>query len=448
VKAATAGSRDVALAIVRDVFGREFRTAQAAFDYRVRRAALSPRDRAFTAELAYGAIKMRRTLDWYLRPYVAARAQPLPAAIAEALRLGAYQVLFMGGVDRHAAVFETVGAALRVGHRGTAGLVNAVLRKLIADAPPSPSPQDFESEDEYLGTRFSVPDWIAAQWRARFGERALDALAGIGGAPQLGFRVNALRASVDDVIALLEERGVRVRRSELARDALVALARPDGAIDDDPEGRWSLQGEASCLPVDLLDPKPGERVVDLCSGRGNKAVQLAARMENAGSLTCVELDQRRVDVLGQRLVRANVAIARVTAADARLAAPAEEPADAVLVDAPCSALGILGRHPEARWRKRPDDAQRMAADQSLLLASAASRLRADGRVAYAVCSTDARECEEVVAAFLDASPEFQRERLPERYASFATPAGDVLVPPGIDGRDGFFVALLRRRAAA
>ncbi len=163
---------------MRDVFGTAQRSAQAAFDYRVRKAALGPRDRAFAAELAYGAIKMRRTLDWYLRPYLAKRGQPLPAAIAEALRLGAYQVHFMGGVEGHAAVFETVGAALRVGHRGTAGLVNAILRRMVADDATPPARADFASDAEYLGTRYSVPDWIAAQVQDRFGADAEAVLAG------------------------------------------------------------------------------------------------------------------------------------------------------------------------------------------------------------------------------------------------------------------------------
>jgi len=441
-------TRDVALAVVRDVFGRQLRTAQAAFDYRVRRAGLSPRDRAFTAELAYGSIKMRRTLDWYLRPYIGVRSTPLPTPIHEALRLGVYQLRFMHGVDQHAAVFETVGAALRVGHRGTAGLVNAVLRKFIADDLPPPAPEDFETEDAFLATRYSVPDWIAAQWRARFEERAPAVLAGIGAAPQLGIRVNALLASSDEVITVLGERGVRMRRSELACDALVALARPDGPLEDAADGTWTLQSEASCLPVDLLDPQPGERVVDLCSGRGNKAVQLAARMRNAGSLTCIEYDERKVHSLRETLARATVAIAHVACEDARTAPQNGAVADAVLVDAPCSAIGVLGRHPEARWRKTSQDGHRLAADQALLLASAAARLRPGGRLAYAVCSTDARECEDVVDAFLAAVPEVAREGLPERYAAVATPAGDVLVPPGIDGRDGFYVALLRRRQSS
>jgi 16S rRNA (cytosine967-C5)-methyltransferase len=444
--AVRASSRDVALAVVRDVFGPEHRAAQASFDFRVRRAELAPRDRAFAAELAYGTIKMRRTIDWYLRPYLERRAQPLPAPIAEALRTGVYQVRFMHGVEPHAAVFETVNAAMRVGHRGTAGLVNAVLRRLIADDPRAPAREDFQADDDYLATRYSVPTWIAAQWRERLGERLEEALQGIDGPPQLGIRVNALRATVLEVADELGERGIVTRASSLAADSLVVDARPDVPIGDDEAGRWSIQSEASCIPVDLLEPQPGERVVDLCSGRGNKAVQIAARMRNDGALSCVEIDEQRVCVLEERLARAGATCANVTLGDAARAG--DEPvADAVLIDAPCSGLGILGRHPESRWRKSPDDGARLAANQAALIEAGAARTRPGGRLVYSVCTTDKRECEDVVDALMAARPEFVREPPPERYVLFATPSGDVVVPPGIEGRDGFYIARLRRAVA-
>ena len=438
-----ASSRDVALAVVRDVFGGSHRRAQAAFDYRATRAGLTARDRAFAAQLAYGAIKMRRTLDWYLAPYLRDRAQPLPAPIAEALRLGIYQLRFMGGVDPHAAVFETVNAALHVGHRGTAGLVNAVLRRFIADAPPEPARDAFASDDEYLATRYSLPTWVVAQWRARLGVELEGALAGVDRAPQTAVRVNLLRSSVDEARAVLAARGVDVLPSPLVADALIVGDHPHAPLADDAQERWSPQGESACIPVDLLDPRPGERVLDLCSGRGNKAIQIASRTGGASLLTCVELDARAAATLESRLTNAGAANAAVVCGDATELAP-DTTADAVLVDAPCSGIGVLGRHPEARWRKSPGDGERNAPLQRALLEAAARSLRAGGRLVYAVCSIDARECEVVVDAFLAEHPEFARTPLPERYAPYATAAGDVAVAPGIEGRDGFYVAPLLR----
>lgn len=437
------GSRDLALAVVRDVFGPQRRGAQASFAYRCERFSLSPRDRAFAAELAYGAIKMRRTLDYYLKPYLAARTTPLPAAIAEVLRLGVYQLRFMHGVSSHAAVFETVGAALRVGHRGTAGLVNAVLRRFIGDAPHEPQPDAFADGDEYLGTRFSLPDWVVASWRERFGDRLEAIVQGVDAPPQLALCAYPPRASREEVAALLAQRDVVTRPSAFATDALIVEERPDTALGDDQDGRWLLQSESACMPVDLLAPQPGESVVDLCSGRGNKAVQIAGRLAGEGRLECVEIDERRAQLLRERLLRREATNVAVVCADAtQLRVEAET--DAVLVDAPCSGLGIVGRHPEARWRKRPADGARLAEVQYALLQSAAARVRHGGRLVYAVCSTDPRECEAVVDRFLGEAHAFARAALPLRYDALRTAAGDVLVPPGIERRDGFYVASLQR----
>ncbi|MDQ2858658.1 MAG: hypothetical protein M3R53_08425, partial [Candidatus Eremiobacteraeota bacterium] len=215
-----ATARDVAFAVVRDVFGPESRAAQAAFDVRSRRAELDARDRAFAAELAYGSIKQRRFIDWCLRPYVGDREKPLPPAIVEVLRLGVYQLRFMTGVDDHAAVSESVNLAWRHGHRGTAGLVNAVLRRMLGDGMVAPDPVDFKSFDDYLGTAYSVPTWIAAQYgRAFDGEREA-ALRGINAAPQHALRVNALRADVADIQREIEAGGTRSRPSAFVAESL------------------------------------------------------------------------------------------------------------------------------------------------------------------------------------------------------------------------------------
>jgi 16S rRNA (cytosine967-C5)-methyltransferase len=435
-------AREVAFAVVRDVFGPELRGAQAAFDVRARRAGLDARDRAFAAELAYGSIKRRRLIDWYLAPYVGGRERPLPPAILEVLRLGVYQLRFMSGTGDHAAVSETVNLAWRHGHRGTAGLVNAVLRRMLADGPAEPDPADFESENEYLGTRYSVPTWVAAQFARAYDGVRDAALAGVNSAPQHALRVNALRAQPETVSAELIARGIEVRRSPFVPESLVV---DSGTIGDDPGGRWCVQGEAAAMPVDLLAPRLGEAVLEFCGGRGNKTIQLAARTGATGHVVTVELDEKKVMVMQAQLERGGALNVAVVHGDAREAAP-EIRASAVLLDAPCSGLGVIGRHPEARWRKSPQDGARLAATQAELLGAAAARTAHGGRLVYSVCSSDPREGRERIDALLGEDPSFARAPLPERYAPFEH-AGDVVVPPGIEGRDGFYIATLQRAAS-
>jgi 16S rRNA (cytosine967-C5)-methyltransferase len=194
----------------------------------------------------------------------------------------------------------------------------------------------------------------------------------------------------------------------------------------------------------VLDPQPGESVLDVCSGRGNKALQTGARLAREGRLLCIERDARKAATLAQRLERAEV-VGGIVSGDATQALlPAEEHFDRVLLDAPCSGTGIVGRQPEARWKKQSTDGERLAITQRALLEQAARHVDRSGSLVYAVCSTDPRETTEVVEWFL-ARETFERGPIPAAYEPLLTGAGDVLVPPGIDGRDGFYIARLERR---
>lgn len=440
-------ARELALAVVRDVFPADGLTkergAQEAMEYRSQRAGLTPRDRAFATELAYGSIKMRRALDWYLEPYVGGRGKPLPPAIQEILRIACYEFVFTSAAE-HATVNEFVNLAKKYGHRGTAGLVNAVLRTFLREKPPEPARESFADEDEYLGTRYSFPTWMVRQWRARFGEDKIAAiLEGSNAAPQSAVLVNRTRAQPEEVRETLTAAGAAPVLSTFVEEALVV---PDGALlhrlEATAAGAWWAQGESAAMPVDILNPQADEAVLDVCSGRGNKAMQTAARLAGSGTLTCIESDPRKAAVLQRRLSEAGLAAA-VVVGDATQPI-LERDFDRILIDAPCSGTGIVGRHPEARWRKRPDDGERLAITQRALLDALIPRLFAGGALVYAVCSTDMRETSEVIEWALQAH-NVERGLLPARYEEFLTGAGDVLVAPGVAGRDGFFIARLERR---
>ncbi|MDQ6932807.1 MAG: 16S rRNA (cytosine(967)-C(5))-methyltransferase RsmB [Candidatus Eremiobacteraeota bacterium] len=441
-------AREVALAVVRDVFpadSRRPRGAQESLDHHLRKTSLEQRDRAFATELAYGTIKMRRTIDWYLRPYGKERFADLPPVIREILRLGVHEILFMDS-RAHATVFETVNLAKKYGHRGTAGLVNAVLRNILRDEPEPPQREAFEDEDDYLGTRFSFPTWMVGRWREMFDRGYLEEiLPGMNLPARAAVRVNLLRSSVNEVREQLANDGVLARRSNFVPEVLVIDA---GMVPQESEeaaqGRWCLQSEAAAMPVDVLNPQPGEAVLDLCSGRGNKAVQIASRLTDEGLLVCIERNSRKENLLRRRLQESGASCALTRVADARETAGAER-FDRVLVDAPCSGLGILARHPEARWRKSPDDAARHAQLQLSMLSAAAQQLMPGGAIVYAVCSNDARETRDVVDDFLRRY-DCYRGLIPARYETFQTEAGDVLVPPGKNGSDGFFIARIERTA--
>jgi 16S rRNA (cytosine967-C5)-methyltransferase len=442
-------ARDVALAVVRDVFPSQSnlpeRGAQEALDYRVRKANLSPADRAFATELAYGSIKMRRALDWYLDPFIGERPQPLPPAIREILRLGVYELAFTKA-DVHATVFEFVNLAKRYGHRGLANLANAVFRSFLRANPPPPAREMFALEEEYLGTRYSLPAWLVRQWCQTFGDRAEAVCAAVNDPAQAAIVVNTLVATRDEVAERLERAGVATAPSPIVADTLLVRAPAAlAAFEGESEGRWWQQSESSAMPVDVLNPEPGEAILDVCSGRGNKALQIGARLRGEGTLLCIERDPRKAEILGRRLELAGIVAGIVVGdATAELLQPAQR-YDRILVDAPCSGIGVVGRHPEARWKKLGTDGERLALTQRGVLERVARHIEPGGALLYAVCSTDPRETIEVVEWFLSRH-NFERGLIPAAYESFLTGGGDVLVPPGIDGRDGFYIARLESRA--
>lgn len=442
------GAREVALQAVRDVFPATpqavERGAQDALDYRARKANLDARDRAFATELTYGSIKMRRALDWYLKPFVGDRAETLPPVIREVLRLAVYELVYTRP-DVHATVFEWVNVAKRYGHLGVANLVNAVLRSFLRDRPLEPSRDAFESYEEYLGTRYSLPTWLVRQWSSIFGENVERVCGAVNEPARAAVTVNALKTTTQDVIERFARDGVSAARSAWAPESLLvdepSYVRRQEA---DAQAAWWIQSESSAMPVDILNPQPSETVLDACSGRGNKALQIGARMSGDGTLLCIERDERKSAVLQRRLEQAGIAAGVVTGDATDELLPETQRFDRVLIDAPCSGIGVVGRHPETRWKKQHGDGERLSATQAKILERIAASVHAGGAIVYAVCSTDSRETFDVVDGFL-AHSSFERGLIPASYEPFLTAQGDVLIPPGIDGRDGFFIARLERR---
>jgi len=441
-------AREVALQTVRDVFvapgGGAERTAQEALDYRSRKANLEARDRAFATELAYGSIKMRRALDWYLESFIGERKAQLPAAIHEILRLAVYELVYTRA-DTHATVFEFVNLAKRYGHRGTANLVNAVLRSFLRERPLDPTRDLFEGDDDYLGTRYSLPTWLVRQWRTVFGAQIEAICSAVNEPARSAVTVNTMRANVPEIVERFAGFGITSTPSAFVPESLLidepAKVR---ALESQAKGTWWVQSESSAMPVEVLHPQPGEAILDVCSGRGNKALQIGARLGGEGNELCIEGEERKAKVLQARLEEAGIA-AGVVVGDAT--ASVLEPSqrfDRVLIDAPCSGVGVVGRHPEARWKKQPGDGERLALTQRALLDALAPSVHEGGALVYAVCSTDPRETIEVVEWFLGKA-NVERGLIPAAFEPFITEEGDVIVPPGLDGRDGFFIARLERR---
>ncbi|WP_439580405.1 RsmB/NOP family class I SAM-dependent RNA methyltransferase [Elioraea sp.] len=417
-------ARSAAIALLETVLGRR-RTLEDALDAVT---GLEPRDRGFTHLLAATVLRRLGTLDAVIEPYL--RRSP-PDAVRHALRIGAAQLLLLG-TPPHAAVGATV-AAVRALPKGTAftGLANAVLRRIAAEGAAA-----LEGLD---GPRLDTPDWLWRAWHDAYGPETTRAIAE---AHQREAPLDLTLKPGEDAAAWAARLGAELLPTGSLRLATTNTRVPD--LAGFAEGAWWVQDAAAALPARLLAVRPGERVIDLCAAPGGKTAQLAA----AGArVTAVERSPERAARLRENLTRLSLD-AEVIEEDAATWRPAE-PADAVLLDAPCTATGTIRRHPDILRNKRAAEIASLTAIQDAMLANAAAMLRPGGRLVYAVCSLQADEGEGAIA----------RARLPLRHDPIA-PADLAGLPEAITrdgvlrttpalwpergGMDGFFAARLIR----
>jgi len=406
----------------------------------LRDSRLEPRDRALVTDLVYGTVRMQRALDFMLAAVSNRGIGSLDPPVRAALRLGAYQLLI--GVPAHAAVGETVGVV----DARARGFVNGVLRALARKGPPFPLPEGRDVESVALRT--SHPDWIVRTFVDQFGlDDAIATLELDNAPPPVTLRVNPARGTTESMIAELAAAGADVQPGTLVPGALLLRHTGDlAALPAIAEGRATPQDQASQAIVAVLDPQPGDRVLDLASAPGGKATAAAERMGGRGVVVAADLHPGRVRTVARAAERIGVRDTVVTVvADGRHPGVRRDAFDRVLLDAPCSGLGVLRRRPDARWRVLPTDVRDLAALQRLLLAAAADAVKPGGRLVYAVCTLSHEETLGV--------DEWARENVPDLVADPPPPApwrrlgrGAILLPSDAH-TDGMFVLSFTRAAS-
>jgi 16S rRNA (cytosine967-C5)-methyltransferase len=417
------------------------------------RSALSAADRAFATELVYGTLRWRGRIDFLLGHVLDRDLEKLEPLVATALRLGAYQLLFTGGVPAEAAVDESVRCVRAAGLERATGLVNAVLRRLAREHGGIALPELTDDPLGHLTHALSLPGWIAARWLETFGPESAAALARASNdAPPLCVRANRRVVTRERLLAELARRFPAAAPCQYARDGIVLGRR--GVPGVDPaflSGRFTVQDEASQLVVALLDPLPGERVLDTCAAPGGKATAAAERVGDAGLVLALDRHPHRLELVERAARRLALPNLRTLARDAaRPLADIDSGGgfDRVLVDAPCSGLGALRRNPDARWRIGPADPARLAETQLALLQNAAAVLRPAGTLVYSTCTLLPEENERVVEAFLRETPGVALSpalRAPEELRGLLDENGFLHCLPHLHDTDGFFAARFERQ---
>lgn len=431
-----ATSRSVAVEVLARVEAGAY--ANLALPDALRRSGLAPRDRAFATDLVHGTVRMLRAVDHLLAPVVSRPLEVLDERVRAALRMGTYQLV--SGVPPHAAVGETVDAA----PDRARGFVNGVLRAVARSGPPWPWPEG--DTVEAIAVRTSHPDWVVERLVTEFGAADAAALLALDNEPPaMTLRVNRRRSTPEAVAAELEAAGARVERGSVVGGALVVRGAGDPeALPAVREGRATPQDQGSQAVLDVLDPRPGERILDVAAAPGGKSTGAAERLDDRGLVVAADLNAARLRLVGDAARRLGLGSVVTVVADGR-ALPFAPVFDRVLVDAPCSGLGVLRRRPDARWRVREEEIEPLAARQRSLLGAAAEAVAPGGLLVYSVCtltSEETRGVDEWAQAELGV---FGAEPPPE--GPWRRHGRGALLLPTDGGTDGMYVLALRRPPA-
>ena len=449
-------ARTAAYRVLRAVFGGDDLPNALA---RVRDTLGDDRDRALVTEITTGTLRWLGALDRVIEQVAARPTDRLDEEVLTVLRLGAYQLLYLERVPAAAAVHESVTLVRRMGKASAAGLVNAVLRGIASTArtpllPPEPGASDTRAVRlAYLSVTCSHPRWLVERWLDRRGFlRTLAWVRFNNTSPALTLRANRLRTTPVALARHLREHDVRTEPTRFARDGLRVLAGNPLRTPLFGQGLFLVQDEASQLVAELTAAQPGERVLDACAAPGGKTTAIAAAMRQVGSLVASDLRPARLRLLRRTLDQVGATKVRVVRLDLGRPPPFQPVFDCVLVDAPCSGLGIVRRDPEIRWRRQPVDLARFARDQLTMVSQASRVVRPGGRLVYATCSSEPEENEEVVDAFLGDHPEFDpvhpdqvRPLLSQGLRDTIDDHGRLSTAPDTHGLEAFFAAVLRRR---
>lgn len=369
---------------------------------------LSEKDRRLATELVYGVLRQRGHLDAWIEQYATAPLVRLPPDPVLALRLALYQILFLKKIPDSAAVNTAVEWVKGRLGKSPAGLVNGILREVVRHPGRFRLPDPGREPVAHLSVKHAHPSWMVARWLSRLGREPTEALLSANNAaPPLTLRVNSRILTQDALIKEITAAGGEAEPTAVSPVGLIVRGISPREIPAYQRGGFYVQDEAAQLVSCLVGPQPGERVLDACAAPGGKATHLVELMEGKGEVVAWDRSEERLATLKENLERMGAAIVRTDRVDA-LEPPEESPFDRILLDAPCSALGILRRAPEGKWGKGESIISRCASLQWKMLDRLAPLLRRGGKLVYATCSTEPEENEEVIERFLSDHPEFER----------------------------------------
>ena len=400
-------------------------------------------DRRFISNLVMGVLENKMLIDFYIRKFSRLRFGKINHEVVNILRLGMYQMMFMSKVPESAAVNESVKLAKHISDV-QGNYVNGVLRSFLREYKSVPLPDSKKHLDEYLSIKYSHPKWLVNMWLEEYGEIFTEALLKSNNmTPPLSIRVNALKTSRNVYFELLKANGIEAELSEIASDGILIKNLNQVAITDLPgfkEGYFQVQDISSMVVGEISGAKPGDFVIDVCAAPGGKSCHVAEKMQNNGKVLARDIYEHKCAIINENATRLNLGIVQTEVYDAQnFDKNLLRKADVVLVDAPCSGLGIIRRKPDIKYNKQLEDLSALEKLQEQILKTASEYVKLNGTLIYSTCTLNKLENEVQIERFLKHHKQF--ERLPVREDQ----SSEMLTLfPNVHQTDGFFIAKLRR----
>lgn len=438
--------RQLALVALREIARRNAYT-DIALDQGLKKANLISADRNLATELVYGIVRRQRSLDALIDQLGKKKANQQPPDLRIILQIGLYQLRYLTQIPESAAVNTTVDLAKKNGFTQLSGVVNGLLRayaRLAKLEDPLILPT---APVQRLGILHSFPDWMMQLWLEQFGLETTESLCEwFNQSPLIDLRINPLKTTLEEVQATFLAAGIKVSPVAHLPQALRLMSGSRGIADlpGFKQGWFTVQDSSAQLVSHLLDPQPGETIIDACAAPGGKTTHIAELIQDDGTIWACDRSASRLKKLEENQQRLKLQSIRILAGDSLEFTQFYETADRVLLDAPCSGLGTLHKRPDIRFRQTPERIQELCVLQKELLEQTASWVKPKGILVYATCTLNLMENERVVENFLEKHPNWtiQSPSVDSPYAIFVTEQGWLKVLPNQHQMDGFFIVKL------
>lgn len=414
---------------------------------------LRPLDKAFIYEMVFGSLRWLAKMDWIMSHMLDRSFSSLDPRVANALRIGTYQIYYMDRVPERAAVSETVEAIKQVGVPNAASLVNAILRRVAKKSEYFPKPDKVTQAVEYYSMHHSFPQWMVERWYKQLTlERFEYLLANNNRIPKNSLRQitrNELPNSEKDLATyLLKTQSIESSWRPLPGTLRIETLPKFNECEALKKGCYIVQDEAAQLATCLVQPSPTDQCLDACAAPGGKSIYLWDSGLEAQNLTVCDFAQKRLKILRENFTRVGLEGAQVLHGDAVEQCIGKK-FNKILLDAPCSAMGVIRRHPEIKWLRTLSDIQNCAMEQARLLDGLAKNVTVGGELIYIVCSFEIEETTQQISQFLEKHPEFEKinpsDRIHDFYKKYVTRENELLIYSGNpDDLDGFFGVVLKK----